>query len=335
MDQGRQNNKDQQRKPSWTERSVPEPVRPGQTRPLNPDEEALVPAADPIVQAAYKRTGTSQIRPLMDREGQTDALVIQKTAKQVRVINYDVVGVHWRAGFAPEVGQTPLSQYVPANVPPDKEMQAGNGFILRPVETHLEDVLRELIPANFLQLEEEMFGRLRELGGVYMYFIPQPKGALVGIVCWYLTGPAAKTHLLYLQTEVQKADARILDEMHKSFKASHAARTSHGPAPRPLDFWQEIQLATTQVEATIKNSSFSKNSAEVKDKVRAARFQAESTMHRSLDSGLARLASGLRFTFIQLPQILLAGLVRAGAAGIIAAVKGLDRAVAKKDPDGL
>lgn len=320
----------QQRKPAWTERSVPETYRPGPTRPLSADDDGLVPAADPIVHAAYKRTGALPVRPVMNRgDVNNDALVIQRVAKEVRVLAFEIDGVHWRAGFAPEVGQTPLSQYVVSASPPESEIQAGNGFVLRPVEAELELVLRELIPTKLRSVEETMFGRGRDLGGLYLYFAPQPGGATVGMVAWYLPTATARTHLLYLQTEVKKADARLLEEMHKTFRASHAARERHGDDAAVLDFWQELQLATTQVEATIRNSAFGRNSAEMRGMVRAAREQAEDGLDRGLRRVFRMIGEATRFAVVALPQVVLAQVVRGGSRLIIGAIRALDRLLSR------
>lgn len=320
----------QQRKPAWTERSVPETYRPGPTRPLSADDDGLVPAADPIVAAAYKRTGALPVRPVMNRgDDHNDALVIQRVAKEVRVLAFEIDGVHWRAGFAPEVGQTPLSQYVNASQPPESEIQAGNGFILRPVEPELELVLRELIPVKLRTVEEGMFGRGRELGGLYLYFAPQPGGAIVGMAAWYLPTATSRQHLLYLQTEVKKADARLIDEMHKTFRASNAARERHGDDAVALDFWAELQLATTQVEATIRNSSFGRNSAEVRGLVRAAREQAENGLDQGMRRAFRLTAAAMQFAVLTLPQMLLAQGIRVGSKLLIGVIRAVDRMISR------
>lgn len=320
-------------KPTWTERAVPEVVKPGQpTRPLQDDDwNALVPAADPIVQAAYGRTGHLPVRPVMNRgEGAADALVIQRAAKQARVLAFEVEGIRWRAGFAPEIAQTPLNQYLRVTVPPEQEFQAGNGFILRPVDGALDGVLRDIVPPPLLALAAEMFGRFRELGRTYLYFIPLADGATVGIVSWYLDMVGGKAHLLYLQTEVKRADPRILDEMLKTFRASLVSLQQEGPVSRPFDFWEEVQDATSQVETSLRNSAFGRNSGGVKGLVADARKSAENSLYRNITNAFVRAGDLARILFVRLPQLLLAGTVRIGSRLVVGIIEWVDRIVSPK-----
>lgn len=321
--------------PTWTERALPEPVRPGKTRPLTPDEfNELVPAADPIVMAAYGRTGALPVRPIMNRGDQAaDALVIQRGAKQTRVLAFEVEGVHWRAGFAPEVGATPLSQYIPDGQPPRQVLQMGNGFLLRPVEPELELVLRDLVPAKLLQVGEEMYGRQRQLSGMYLYFIPQPKGASIGILAWYQATTLGKPHLLYLQTDIKKGDPRVVDDMHRTFKASLVARRQQGEIARPFDFWQELQLASSQVESTLKNSTLARNSADVKGRVSAAGKQAENQLYQGINAAAMSIGGLLTWLFVKVPQMAIAGLVRGVSVLIVAVIRFADGMLAPRNRD--
>lgn len=334
LDDPRQNNK-KKNQPTWTERAVPEAVRPGKTRPLTPEEaNDLVPAADSIVKAAYGRTGALPIRPIMNRGDQAaDALVIQKGAKQTRVLSFEVEGVHWRAGFAPDVSATPLNQYMPSPLPPDREVATGNGFMMRPVELELETVLRDLVPGKLLQVGEQMYGPMRELAGVYLYFIPQPTGASVGVLAWYLPSPMGKPHLLYLQTDIKKGDPRVLEDMHKTFKASLVARQQQGPSHRPFDFWQELQMATSQVDATLKNSNLVRSSAAMKGRVSAARQQAESQIFHGLNNGIVSIGTVFEVLFVKLPQVAMARLIRGVSMAIIAVVTFIDGMIAPRNKD--
>ncbi|HEY9722531.1 MAG TPA: hypothetical protein V6D47_10970 [Oscillatoriaceae cyanobacterium] len=312
--------------PTWTEQSVPERVRPGQTHPLeSSDIDGLLPAADPVVKAGYGRSGTLPTRPLLNREGDgTDALVIQRGTRHTRVLNFEAEGVHWRAGFAHEPVQTPIGQYLPSPLPPETELQPGNGFVLRPVENALEVVLRDMLPRRLGALEEEMFGHKRDLGHTYLYFIPQPSGATVGMIAWYLAGPSSKAHLVYLQTDVRKADTRLLDEMLKTFRASLAARQEPGASLRSFDFWAELREASVMVESTLRNSSIARNSAEVKQRVSAARDRAESRLYQGLTGSIEVAGVALAFLAVRVPQMAIAGLVRGGSRAIVWAVKAVD-----------
>lgn len=335
MEDGRQPPKKDQPKPTWTERSVPETVRPGPpTRPLTDEDwNTLVPAADAVVKSAYGRTGLLPVRPLMNRgDVAADALLIQKSAKQARVLNFVVEHIHWRAGFAPEIGQTPLNQYVDAIVPPDHPMHAGTGFELRPATGDYERVLRDIIPPALLRLEEEMFGRGRELAAFYLYYIPHGAGATAGALAWYHATPTGKSHLVYLQTEIKRADPRILDEMEKTFSASLVAVRSNGPIPRPFDFWEEIREARAEVQSTLRNSTFSRNAGGVRQLVSSARDQAEN----SLANGLNRTFDGAfglaRVAFVRLPQFAVATVLRGVSTAAVATIRAVDKFLEKPEP---
>lgn len=335
MEDGRKPPKKDQPKPTWTERSVPETVRPGPpTRPLTDDDwNMLVPAADAVVQSAYGRTGVLPVRPLMSRgDVAADALVIQKSAKQARVLNFVVENIHWRAGFAPEIGQTPLNQYIDAIVPPDHPMKAGTGFELRPATGDYERVLRDIIPPALLRLEEEMFGRGRELAAFYLYYIPHGPGATAGAVAWYQGSPTGRTHVLYLQTEVKRADPRILDEMEKTFSASLVAVRSHGPVPRPFDFWEELKDATAEVQSTLKNSSFGRNAGDVRQMVSSARNQAEDSLANGINRTFQSAGGLVQVAFVRLPQFAVASVLRGVSAAAVATIRAVDKLLEKQAP---
>ncbi len=331
--------KKDQPKPTWTERAVPELVRPSsETRQLTDDDwNTLVPASDAVVNSAYGRTGVLPVRPLMNRgDLAADALVIQKGAKEARVLNFQVEGIHWRAGFAPEVGQTPLNQYVDGRIPPQVPIHAGNGFIMRPATPDFDRVLRDIIPPALLRLEEEMFGRGREIGGFYLYFIQHAAGALAGAVAWYVPTATGKTPLLYLQTEVKRADARILDEMEETFNASLVATKSHGPVARPFDFWEEVRDATAEVQASLKQSSFGRNAGGVREILGGARTQAENTLQTGLSGVFEKIGRYGQVAFVRMPQFVVATVLRGvshAAVRLIRAIDGLlQRQAAKHAP---
>lgn len=320
--------KKDQPKPTWTERAVPETVKPTSvTRHLTDDDwNTLVPASDAIVNSAYGRTGILPVRPLMSRgDVAADSLVIQKSAKQARVLNFVVENIHWRGGFAPEIGQTPLNQYIDGVAPPEVAVQGANGFVMRPASPEFDRVLRDIVPPALLRLEDEMFGRGREIGGFYLYFIPHATGAAAGAIAWYAPSATGKQHLLYLQTEVKRADARILDEMEKTFNASLVAVRSHGPIPRPFDFWEEIRDATAEVQASIKQSTWGRNAGGVREILDGARSQAENTLQHRLTGVYNRVARFTQVAFVRLPQFAVATMLRGISQAAVKIIQAVDR----------
>lgn len=306
----------------------PQTVRPAATRPFDgEDPNALVPAADPIVQAAYARstnglpilsasaTGFLPMPP-MGEESPSDALVIRREAKDARVVSFRAEGVHWKAGFAPEPALTPLGQHLAGAPFPAGELKAGTGFSIRRTDTALEAVLRDILPGTLKAAEASRFGKARAPLGVYVYYLPHGTGAAVGACVVYDVGPGARAHLVYLQTDVKRADQRVLLELEQTFRAALAMRGAARPArAEAFDFWGEIRQASLEFEAELRASPLLKRTEEAGREWRAARARAEYGLDRALRGALGGIGNGLAFVLVSLPQRLVAGLVR-GASGI-------------------
>jgi hypothetical protein len=320
-------------KPTWTERSIPEAVRPtAPTRPLVSEEWGdLVPAADSVVASAYGRSSNAPTRPLLNRDpAAADALHIQRSAKAARVLNFVVEGIHWRAGFAPEVGMTPLNQYVPGPIPPPGPINHVTGFVLRPASIDYDRVLRDIVPPALLKLEDDMFGRGRELIGFFLYFLPHSGGATAGAIAWYGESPTGKPHLVYLQTEVKRADPRILDEIEKTFSASLMAVKHQGPIARPFDFWNELRDATAEVQSTLRNSTFSRSAGEMRLVVGHARGQAEDRLAGGIEHAMAKAYEWGELAFVRVPQFVVAAALKRGSQLMVKAIQAIDRFLAAR-----
>jgi hypothetical protein len=335
VDDGRRPSDDKPR-PTWTSSIGPDrTLRPGPpTRPLDPEElDGLVPAADGIVTSAYGRTGVLPVRPLMQRgDGQTDALVIQRATREARVLNFTVDTIQWRAGFAPELGQTPVGRHVKVLDPPPGASTDPTGFELRPGPTEHERVLRDIVPRPLLQQEEVMFGSGQAVTAFYLYYIPNGKTAVAGACVAYAASPLGKAHVLYLQTEIKKADPRILDEMAKTFAASAVALAAQAPGARPFDFWRELQEAQAEVRQTLQTSALGRNAGAVKERVSLAREAAEDRLYNVLIRTFDQVSTWVQALVIGLPLRLLAGAVRLGTATFVRLVRGLDRGASRLAP---
>ncbi|MEB3196971.1 MAG: hypothetical protein VKP62_07175 [Candidatus Sericytochromatia bacterium] len=320
-------------KPTWTEQAGTDTPKPqSATRPLSPGElEGMVPAADQIVKSAYGRTGVLPVRPLMSRGDRgTDALVIQKAAKEARVLNFVVDGIHWRAGFAPALSQTPIGRHLhEAQSPPEGLVKQAGGFELRPAPETFERVLRDIIPPPLLQEEERMFGHHRQLLGFRLYYIPQGQAALAGACVWYADTPTGKAHHLYLQTEIKRADPRILDEMNKTFAASAVVVEKKAAAPRAFDFWRELRDAQSEVRASLDESTLARNAEATRQRVSRLKNRTEESLYRNILTGLARLNALGTALFVTLPLWLTARGVKAASGGVIWLVAFVDRALAR------
>lgn len=214
---------------------------------------------DAAVQAAYNRTSrnTTFLGPLPVRPGAeegTDALMLRKVARRSRSLTFTVQGILWRAGFAPEIAQTPLGQGSPFRKILDTETVAPSGAILRPVDSSYEMVFRELIPRPLLDQCDQMYGMVRRLERIAFYYFPAGEGATAGVMAQYAEQPASRAHVLYLQTNIRNASPTVLDQIQKTFQAALPRAIEAAREATPGDFWQELDRGMYQVTATFKNS---------------------------------------------------------------------------------
>lgn len=315
----------------------PQPVRPTATRPFDgEDPNALVPASDPIVQAAYARSthGLPALGPAptgflpmpVGGESPSDALVIRREAKDARVVSFRAEGVHWKAGFAPEPALTPLGQHLAGAPFPAAELRHGNGFLMRRTDAALEAVLRDILPGSLKAAEASRFGKARSVLGVFVYYLPHGTGAAVGACVVYDIAPGARAHLTYLQTDVKRADQRVLVELEQTFKAALSMRGAGRQArSEAFDFWGELRQASLEFEAELRASPLMRRSEEAGREFRAARARAERGLDRALRGALGGVGSGLDVVLVRMPQRLIAGLARglsALAVGLLRASRG-------------
>jgi hypothetical protein len=266
----------------------------------------------------------------------SETLVIQKAAKEARVLNFSVDGVHWRAGFALELSQTPVGRHLPNSPLPTGPLKSPTGFEVRPAPVAHERVLRDIIPAVLLQEEERMFGRGREISGFCLYYIPHGNSAVAGACAWYKETPTCKAHSMYLQTEIKRADPRILDEMAKTFAASAVIVAERGEPHKPFDFWHELQDARSEVQASLKDSAITRNADVMKQRVSQARNQAEDRVYQGLMGAMEGVANVFQAVFVVFPLWLLANFLRVGSALIVRVIRGVDRSLeraARSDGD--
>jgi hypothetical protein len=290
------------------------------TGPINPDDlyDLQLGPGDPYVRAAFNRIsrqnpgGTAALR---DTDG-TDSLMIAKTAKRSRAMNFTVQGIVWKAGFAKELEQTPLGQASRWKVLPPQAVSEPGGAILRHVDASVEQVFRELIPPALLDAGDRMYGIVRKLIQISIFYFPRDEGATAGVIAHYGDGPAARRHYLYLQTNIKKADPAVLDQILQTFQMAVPKAEAQGQQPKPVDFWQEFERSMYQIRATYQTSALHQNSAKAK---------AQAT--RSLKVAGDRLESALS-VFDRIEQGIL-WLAALPARGLIGFTRGLTRAMVR------
>lgn len=256
-----------------TERETPHVVKPSGRRVLssNPEdmEDLRLAPGDPVIKAAYDRIGKKNGMltgalgsALQDADG-SDALMIQKLAKRSRVMTFNVQGIVWKAGFSKELIQTPMGAGLSLTQLPDKEYKEGNA-ILRPVDPALEAVLCELIPSALMDAGSKMYGLTRVLLQLNLFFVPREEGAITGIIAHYGDGPTSRSHFLYLQTTVRRADPAVLDQILETFVTALPMTTTTNAPTTPKDFWQELERSLYQVKATYRTSALHESQTNLK-----------------------------------------------------------------------
>jgi hypothetical protein len=305
----------------WMDRAVPEVVRPDATTPEKGAWDAPVPASDPVVRAAYSRTGALPSLDARPATPGTDALVIHRNHRQARAINFEVEGIHWRAGFAPDTAQSPLNPHYLAATPPENNVSTSTGVLLQPVEAALESVLRDLVPPALLSLADNIFGPKRMLGRCVLYYIPTGPGAQVGMIAWYIETPIAKGHLLFLQTNIKKANPAIMAQMHQTFQASLKARGAAPTTPGSFDFWRELSDASRQIEFSLRHAGWDQN--EFKQAIQSSRSAAEARLYDSLLQVGRLLYDLLETLLIKWPQRLIVWLVITTSRALLFLIKQL------------
>lgn len=242
---------------------LPQRVMPqNPTRPIDPDDvyDMVLGPGDSTVQAAYFRTTRNTtaagqgIRAVPQEEIGADALLLRKIAKRSRSLTFTVQGIMWRAGFAPDIAQTPLGQASPFRRILDAATVNPSGAILRPVEAPYELVFRELIPQVLLTQCDQTYGLIRKLDRVALYYFPAGQGATAGVLAQYAEQATSRPHVLYLQTNIKNASPTVLEQIQKTFLAAIPRAIEAQKEVGTGDFWQEVDRSLYQVTATFKNS---------------------------------------------------------------------------------
>lgn len=304
------------------------------TRPIDPDEvyDMQLGPGDSVVQAAYNRTSrhTTFLGPVGGAgagEG-TDALMLRKVAKRSRSLTFTVQGILWRAGFAPDLDQTPLGQGSPFRRILDTETVAPSGAILRPVDFSYEMVFRELIPRPLLDQCDQMYGMVRRIERIAFYYFPAGEGATAGVIAQYAEQPASRTHVLYLQTNIKNASPTVLDQIQKTFEAAVPRAVEAAKEATPGDFWQELDRSMYQVTATFKNSVLGGSTRAATTSIQRSAKQAGATAARAvtivdvINKGFDAMAN--------VPARVGVSIVRGFTRLMVRAIEGVDRLLRPK-----
>lgn len=264
-------------------RVAPSPPRTG---PINPDDlyDMQLGPGDPYVRAAFnriQRQNAGGSAALRDTDG-TDSLMIAKTAKRARALNFTVQGIVWKAGFAKQLEQTPLGQATRWVVLPPQPVSEPGGAILRYVDASIESVFRELIPPALLDAADRMYGMVRKLSQIAIFYFPRDEGATAGVIAHYGDAPAARSHYLYLQTNIKKADPAVLDQILMTFQMAVPKAEAQSQKPKPVDFWQEFERSLYQIRATYQTSALHQNSAKAKAQAKQGLKKAGDQLERAL-----------------------------------------------------
>lgn len=303
--------------------------------PANPNdlEDLQIAPGDPYIKAAYNRVGksTAQLSGSLgsavgDVAG-TDALMIQKMARRSRVMSFQVQGIVWKAGFCKELNQSPPGSALRMNQLPAAEVQH-QGVVLRPVEPSLEMVFRELIPGTLMEASDRMYGLTRVVSQVFLYFVPRDEGALAGIIAHYGDSPTARSHYMFLQTAIRRADPSVLDQMLTTFQAALPKAQEEAKDHSRTDFWHELERSLYQVRATYRASAMHEGSEKVKTQLTTGLQKTGVGVDKAL--GAVDKASERLEWIVNLPARGLVRLVQGMTGGLVSLIRLSDRFMGRK-----
>lgn len=314
----------------------PRPVTPPSApKPTNPNdlEDLQIAPGDPYIKAAYNRVGksTAQLSGALgaavgEVDG-TDALMIQKMARRSRVMSFQVQGIVWKAGFCKELNQSPPGGALRMNQLPMGDVQH-QGVILRRVDPTLEMVFRELLPAALMEASDRMYGLTRVVTEVFMYFVPRDDGAITGIIAHYGDSPTSRSHYMYLQTSIRRADPAVLEQMLQTFQQALPKAQEEAKEQSQTDFWHELERSLFQVRATYRASALHENSEKVKTQLTTGLAKTGAGVDKAI--GAVDQASARLEWLVNLP---VRGLIKAMhglSNGLVALIRLSDRFMGKK-----
>lgn len=305
------------------------------TRPIDPDEiyDMTIGPGDSAVQAAYSRTNrsTTFLGPIQRQGGEgdrTDALMLRKVAKQSRSLTFTVQGIMWRAGFAPDMSQTPLGQSSPFRRLTDQDTTAPSGAILRPAESQFELVFRELIPRGLLEQCDQMYGPVRKLERLALFYFPAGEGATAGVMASYSDQPASRAHVVYLQTNIKNGSPTVLDQIHKTFSAAVPKAVEAAKDISAGDFWQELDKSLYQVTATFKKSVMGGGTKAATTSVQRSMEKTGNRVDSAM-SGFGRINKGMDAA-AKVPGRVGVAAVRGMTEAVVGLIQGIDKILKPK-----
>ncbi|MBU6428040.1 MAG: hypothetical protein KGR26_03440 [Cyanobacteria bacterium REEB65] len=311
------------------------------TAPFDPDEvyDLRLGPGDSTVQAAYARTsrGTTFLGaagPAIRQRGTerlegNDALLLAKRAKRARSLTFTVQGIMWRAGFAPDLSQTPLGQATVFRKLADAEIQSPAGALLRPADPRFELVFRELIPRPLIEQADQTFGPIRKLERIALYYFPAGEGATAGLVVQYAEQPVWRPHVLYLQTNIKHASPTVLEQIAKTFSAAVPRALEAAKQPTAGDFWQELDKAAYQLTATFRNSILAGNTQAARATLKKQAKKAETRVTKAasvVDTVGRALDDAAR-----VPGRFGVSVVRSVTSALVKTIQAIDNAAGRKD----
>lgn len=314
----------------------PRPVTPpAPPVPANPDdlEDLQLGPGDPYIKAAYNRVGKSTAQlsgslgaAVRDVDG-TDALMIQKMARRSRVMSFQVQGIVWKAGFCKELNQSPPGSALRMNQLPPADVQH-QGVLLRRVDPSLEMVFRELIPGALMEAADRMYGLTRVVTEVFLYFVPRDEGALTGIIAHYGDSPTSRSHYMYLQTSIRRADPAVLDQMLQTFQTALPKAQEDAKEQSQTDFWHELERSLYQVRATYRASALHENSEKVKTQLTTGLQKTGSGVDKAL--GAVDKAGERLEWLVNMPVRGLIKMMQGMTNGLVALIRMSDRFMGRK-----
>lgn len=327
------------------EKKVPQRVIAAQLNSLDPfteddiDDETIIAPSRQVIGTAYKDTAQTRtqptFKPVAESNSGDDILALQTSEnRNVQTVSFKVKGIQWRAGFAEELGNTPLGHAIhPAPLPGYKEEIPESlkkaGIVIRPVNPRLRVVLNQLLPPDFRKKVAQQRKKTDRLKLLAIFYLPGTPSSHVGFIHEFTGSKSNFKFYLYIQTSVGKAPVAILDEVLKTLEAGlpegekasdldeyETAEEEDDLPEVEIDFAGEVEQAMKQAGDTFNNSIM------VYGVRQANRVLKDWSMEliRLLDKGIARTIRMGTWVVIQLAN---SPIIRALAASIQFVSKGI------------
>jgi len=179
-----------------------------------------------------------------------------------------------------------------------------------------------------MEAADRMYGLTRVVNQVFLYFVPREEGALTGIIAHYGDGPTSRSHYMFLQTTIRRADPAVLDQIHQTFQLALPKAQEDAKVQSQTDFWHELERSLYQVRATYRSSALHENSEKVKTQLTTGLQKTGAGVDKAL--GAVDKAGERLEWIVNMPVRGLIKMMQGMTSGLVALIRLSDRFMGRK-----